>query len=349
MKNNTLASYLRIEDFFPNFTHQPGLGTGLGDYTFHPEFEKNGLFYTSHTEPGGSENPDFFYNDSIKVTLQWVVTEWKAENPKSSEFKGSYREIMRVNFVSGIHGMQELTFNRLAKKGDIDFGMLYIGLGDGGAVENGFPHIALHNGTRIWSSIIRIDPLGKNSENGKYGIPRDNPFVNEPSKRAELWAYGFRNPNKIFWHKDGRMFATEIGQANIEEINLINPCKFYGWPIREGSFKLNPYGNLSKVYALEAEDELEIQYPYLQFDHDEIAAIIGGHFMYDEEVETSRYILGNIVPGTVFIADFSAETPTVEKVNLTLDGEAIWHQDGCRLRSKIQWSILLHLHLADLG
>ena len=76
------------------------------------------------------------------MTLQWVLTEWKTENPGAATFSGTSRELFRVNMVTGIHGVQEITFNPLSKPGDEDYGMLYIGVGDGGSVENGYPFLA---------------------------------------------------------------------------------------------------------------------------------------------------------------------------------------------------------------
>jgi hypothetical protein len=52
---------------------------------------------------------------------------------------------------------------------------LYIGVGDGGAVENGYQFLA-HDKGKIWGTILRIDPGGRNSANGQYGIPQTNPF-----------------------------------------------------------------------------------------------------------------------------------------------------------------------------
>ena len=94
------------------------------------------------------------------MTLQWVLTEWKTENPGAATFSGTGRELFRVNMVTGIHGIQEITFNPLAKPGDKDYGMLYIGVGDGGCVEEGYPFLT-HSIEKIWGTILRIDPSGQ--------------------------------------------------------------------------------------------------------------------------------------------------------------------------------------------
>ncbi|MFN9944648.1 MAG: PQQ-dependent sugar dehydrogenase, partial [bacterium] len=103
---------------------------------------------------------------------------------------------------------------------------------------------------------------GKNSKNGKYGIPASNPFASQKEGR-EVYAYGFRNPNRLFWDEKGQLFATDIGQHSIEEINRIQAGGFYGWPIREGKFVVNPYGNFRNLYPLPKEEKNPSIYPLL--------------------------------------------------------------------------------------
>jgi cytochrome c2 len=142
MKKNKPIVYMDMAKLKPNFINKPGLGTGFGSFAFDPDFKKNGIFYTTHSESPGSGKADFSYADSIKVTLQWVLTEWKTNRLKATTFSGTSREILRVNMVTDIHGIQEITFNPLAKPGDKDYGMLYICVGEGGSAEAGYPFLA---------------------------------------------------------------------------------------------------------------------------------------------------------------------------------------------------------------
>ena len=228
IKESKAHVFLSLTDLEEHFISEPGLGTGFGSFAFHPDFQKNGLLYTTHSEPKETQAADFTFSDSIPRTLQWVVKEWKLDNPRSRTFSGTSRELMRIDFVTGIHGMQEIAFNPTVKKGDLDYGMLYICLGDGGSVQNGYKEVAYHNGSKVWSSILRIDPRGNTSTNGNYGIPKDNPFTAIDTKAKEVWAFGFRNPNKISWDASGNMFCSDIGHAQIEELNRITAGKFYG-------------------------------------------------------------------------------------------------------------------------
>ena len=278
LRNNEPHVYMDMAQLKPKFIDQPGLATGFGSFAFHPEFLKNGLLYTGHTEPAGTARADFHYADSIPVTLQWVVSEWKTDNPQATTFSGQSRELVRIDMVTGMHGVQEITFNPNAKRGDDDYGLLYIGIGDGACVQSGYPFL-VHTIEKPWGSIFRIDPNGNNSANKKYGIPRTNPFANQKNEKAlgEIYAFGFRNPHRITWTQAGKMLASNIGQAQIESVNLILPGHDYGWPIREGTFRINPIGDITKVYPLPADDaNYDITYPVAQYDHDEGAAISGG-------------------------------------------------------------------------
>lgn len=305
LKGNKFQEYLPIRELRPNIHFKTGLATGLGSYAFHPEFAENGIFYTGHSEKGIAAPADYAYPDSVKVFLQWVLTEWKAKDPKAEKFEGTSREMLRINFVTQIHGMQEVTFNPNAKKGDSDYGLLYIGIGDGGSAESGFAYICDHQGRDIWSSILRIDPAGNNSKNGKYGIPADNPFAGQDGKAQEIFAYGFRNPNRIFWDLQGRLLASDIGHKNVEEINRIEPGKFYGWPHREGTFVIDPYKDMDQVFALPEDDaKLGATYPLVQLDHDEIAAIIAGYVI-QKGPHRGKLLFGDVPSGRLLISDLS--------------------------------------------
>ncbi len=313
----------------PNFTPVPGLATGFGSFAFHPDFYSNGLLYTSHTEKPKSGVADFAYADSIKVTLQWVVTEWKMNDPKATALSGSSRELMRVNVVSPIHGMQELAFNPTAKKGSDDYGLLYIGIGDGGASENGYPFLCQSKRT-VWSSVLRIDPATHTSRNGQYGIPKTNPFArdSDPTTVREVYCRGFRNPNRLSWTPDGKLLITDIGHANIEEINLAVAGADYGWPNREGTFVINPGARMDQVYTRPgSETPARYVYPVAQYDHDEGKAISGGFVYSGAAIPQLRgqYVFGDVVSGRIYGVDASQLTlgkqAPIAEFKFAIDGQ----------------------------
>jgi mono/diheme cytochrome c family protein len=320
--------YLDMVKEKPKFIHKPGLATGFGSFAFHPEFDSNGLLYTTHVESPGSGAADFDYNDSIKVTLQWVLSEWKTENPDAFPFEGTSRELFRVNMVGSFHGVQEITFNPLAKRGEEDYGLLYIGIGDGASVELGYPFL-VRNEDKIWGSILRIDPAGKNSNNGKYGIPASNPFArsNNPEAVKERYAFGFRNPHRITWTRKGQMLASNIGHHNIESLYMILPGHDYGWPIREGTFVINADENMSNIFSPPTMEDKTITYPIAQYDHDEGNAISGGFEYWGSSLPElkNKIIFGDIVKGRIFYIESDGiqlgKQSTIKEMKVSLGGK----------------------------
>lgn len=338
LKNNKPTVYMDMVKLKPKFIDEPGLATGFGSFVFHPGFETNGLLYTTHTEAPGSGKADNHFPDSIEVAMQWVLTEWKIANPANDVLTGTDRELLRLNMVTGAHGVQEITFNPLSNPGSPDYGLLYIGIGDGASVQVGYPFLT-HSKETLLGSILRIDPLGNNSANGKYGIPPQNPFVHEKDTKTqrEIYAYGFRNPHRITWTLSGEMLACHIGQANIEAIDLISPGLDYGWPIREGSFVFNPYGDLNNIYRLPANDSInKITYPIAQYDHDEGNAISGGYEYSGTTIPLlkNKFLFGDIPSGRLFYIntfDIHAGKPvTIKEWKVALNGVATTLKELCK-------------------
>lgn len=326
--DTTVHTYLDLKVEMEDFIDNPGWGTGLGSFAFHPEFDSNGLLYTTHTEPSRTAKADFAIHDSIPTRMQAILTEWKIDDPTSKKFSGKKRELLRADMVTQAHGFQEVTFNPTAKKGDLDYGLLYLGIGDGGAALAGYSFLC-DNAGKLWSSIIRIDPLASDGRNGTYGIPKDNPFVNEPDKLDEIWCYGFRNAHRISWDENGsgRMFASNIGQHSLEEVNLIEKGANYGWPHREGTFLFDENANTEIVYPLPADDS-GYTYPVIQFDHDEGNAVSGGFVYAGTKIPllNNKYIFGDIPRGTLFYSEVSemiqGKQAPIYKFGLELKGKA---------------------------
>jgi glucose/arabinose dehydrogenase len=320
--------FLDMPKVRPAFIREPGMATGFGSFAFHPDFLNNGLLYTTHAETLGSGKADFSY-DGI-YALQWVLTEWKLA-PGQPPANGTSREVLRIDMPTDIHGVQEIAFNKAAKRGDADYGLLYIGIGDGGSASVGKPLVSPQP-DRIWGSIIRIDPLGTNSKNGRYGIPANNPFVNSSGSKdvPEIYAYGFRNPHKFSWTKSGKLFVTNIGERSIESVNAIEPGHFYGWPIREGTFWERFYNRSGLTYPLPADDSAyHVTYPVAQFDHDEGTAICGG-FEYKGSLVKDlkgKYVFGDIGSGTLFFIYMNEIKPgsqaTIHKWSLTKNHQPV--------------------------
>ncbi|MEO6684390.1 MAG: PQQ-dependent sugar dehydrogenase [Dyadobacter sp.] len=322
IENNKAEVFLDIRNKIDKYVNTPGLGTGLGSFAFHPDYLNNGLIYITHTEEPTGKKADYAYSDSIKVALQWVVSEWKIKDVKSKIFEGTRRELLRINVPGVVHGTQDINFIPGIGKDDPDYGMLYIGTGDGGSTIGKHPEIT-HTLNSLLGTIIRINPLGSNSKNGNYGIPADNPFVNNPDPETfkEIYAFGFRNPHRISWDlAHGKiMFSAEVGESNFEEVNVIVKGGDYGWNTREGSFGISP-SDLKNVYKINKSEKDNFIKPFAAYDHKDGNAISGG-YVYEGNLAAlkDKYIFGDIVNGRIFCININKELSdsTVYEINIT--------------------------------
>ena len=107
-------------------------------------------------------------------------------------------------------------------------GMLYLGIGDNYSDEKA------QSLDTLLGKIIRIDVRGA-TPGQPYRIPPDNPFVDNPDARPEIWAYGLRNPWRMDFAPDGRLFIADVGYRKYEEISLAAAGANLGWPMCEGS------------------------------------------------------------------------------------------------------------------
>ena len=210
---------------------------GLLGLAFDPEFDHNGLLYTFTTEDP-TAHPDFTTQPGITPAGgQTVISQWRVLDRTAEHLMvdpSSRRVLMRVDKPQFNHNGGELAFG--------PDGMLYIALGDGGnADDQGDGHVAGGNAQslapgNVLGKVLRINPHGRNSANGQYGVPRTNPFVGRAGA-DEIWAYGFRNPYRFsFDASSGRLLAGDVGQNDIEEVDVVRPGQNYGWPIKEGTF-----------------------------------------------------------------------------------------------------------------
>ena len=107
-------------------------------------------------------------------------------------------------------------------------GMLYLGIGENYLSQKAQALDSLQG------KIIRIDVRGATSEQA-YRVPSDNPFVDNPEARPEIWAYGLRNPWRMDFASDGRMFIADVGGQTQEEVSIAAVGDNLGWPLCEGA------------------------------------------------------------------------------------------------------------------
>ncbi len=111
-------------------------------------------------------------------------------------------------------------------------GMLYLGLGDGGAANDPLGHG--QNTDTLLGSIIRID-VRESTAARPYRIPTDNPFLGRAGFRPEIWAFGLRNPWRMAFDREtGDLWVGDVGQDRFEEIVLVRAGENHGWNVFEG-------------------------------------------------------------------------------------------------------------------
>jgi glucose/arabinose dehydrogenase len=129
---------------------------------------------------------------------------------------------------------------------------LWIAVGDGGG--GGDPERAGQDLNQLLGKILRIDPTP--SGDRAYSIPADNPFADGVGGRAEIWAWGLRNPWRFEVDEPGnRVVIADVGQNEIEEVNVVAlsaRAPNFGWNLREGSRAYNegakPDGSIDPVF-----------------------------------------------------------------------------------------------------
>ncbi|MEU9556376.1 PQQ-dependent sugar dehydrogenase [Streptomyces fumanus] len=114
-------------------------------------------------------------------------------------------------------------------------GNLYWSIGDGGG--SGDPLRAGQRLDTLLGKILRID-VGRACAPLAYCVPEDNPFVDTPGARPEIWLYGLRNPWRFsFDAADGSLWIGDVGQGHWEEIDHLAPGRGganLGWSCYEG-------------------------------------------------------------------------------------------------------------------
>ncbi|PHX73106.1 MAG: hypothetical protein CK521_00530 [Acidimicrobium sp.] len=137
--------------------------------------------------------------------------------------------------------------------------MLYIGTGDGGSADD--PERRALDKSELLGKILRISP-----RDSGYGIPSDNPFVDTPNARGEIWSIGLRNPWRFNFDVFGNIWIADVGQNKWEEVNASQGTpttpggkgKSFGWSAYEGSHAFNTDvdspGAVTPVFEYEHKD-----------------------------------------------------------------------------------------------
>ena len=328
-----------------------GFANGFIAFQFDPDYRRNGKFYTIHLEEPaapGSVVPDATsvpglnlagYTPTPPITTpgsierEAIVIEWTDTNVSNATFEGSARELMRLQLNTRIHPMGDLIFNPTARPGDTEWRVLYIGCGDGGSGER---RTAMRQNPQrldtLVGKILRIVPdlslhtdTSTVSENGRYRIPRDNPFASTAGARREIWAYGLRNPHRLTWDVDpadranNHLLAASIGLHAWETVYVVHKGANYGYSEREGNEVLQgPDNTMAKLPPV---DEIPVRisdtvthgavvptYPVIEYPHTAAGGdAIAGGFVYRGKALPAlrgKFIFADISTGRIWYADY---------------------------------------------
>jgi glucose/arabinose dehydrogenase len=191
---------------------------GLLDVAVDPGFGAGGFLYLFQTKPGGGGcgAGGGRTNQVVRVTMA----------ADGSVDPGSLVEIIAGLRADG--GNHDGGGLRIGPDG-----MLYVGAGDTGIGDNqGGPGSSTNPFSQDLGAregkILRVALDG--------AVPPDNPFAGEPGHRGEIFAYGFRNPWRFgFDPTTGRLWAGDVGDGTVEEIDVVVSGGNYGWPRCEGT------------------------------------------------------------------------------------------------------------------
>ena len=288
---------------------------GFLGLAFDPDFRHNRLLYT-FTSEDPTAPADFTTQPGVAPDGgQAVVTEWKVKNRRAGHITvdpASRRVLMRIDKPQFNHNGGDLAFG--------PDGLLYISIGDGGMADDEGPgHVPGGNAQslaagNVLGKILRIDPHGNDSANGAYGVPDDNPFVGRAGA-DEIYAYGFRNPYRFSFDDRGRLIVGEVGQNDIEEVDVVTAGGNYGWPVKEGTFLFDNGGplGLGSVTANSPGSPAGLIDPVAQYDHTapggvrcvpgappsacQGIAVVGGYVAERVDGLEGRYVFGDYSRG----------------------------------------------------
>ena len=224
---------------------------GFSAIAFHPEFlmrERPGFgkFYVVVAEKARSAMPDFIPQFGFGLeTHQDVLYEYQTDFPYAANFKGKRREVIRFSQPGREHNVSSITFD--------PYGHLFLAVGDGSemAVDNRSTSKNASSLSNAYGKTLRIDPMGRNSVNGKYGIPKTNPFQLVSDALPELWTFGLRAPHSLSFDPFlQNLCIGDSGENGIEKVNISGyGGEHFGWDLLHGSglFSLVSSSQLAEV------------------------------------------------------------------------------------------------------
>jgi glucose/arabinose dehydrogenase len=213
---------------------------GLLSVAFHPRYRSNGFFFVNYTDREGD----------TRVERYRVSGDGTRADPAFA------RLVLRVDQPYSNHNGGHILFGPDS--------MLYIGMGDGGS--GGDPHGYGQDRRALLGKLLRIDV----DRGDPYAIPPGNPFAGRRDMRPEIWAWGLRNPWRMWFDRTGGwLYIADVGQNEWEEVHVERadaPGLNYGWNVMEGRH----------CFRTRSCDRRGLSLPPLEYGHDEGCSVTGG-------------------------------------------------------------------------
>ena len=241
---------------------------GLLGLAFHHDFETNGRFFVNYTDLAGDT-----------VVAEFALSEDDSDRADPS----SESIIMTIEQPRSNHNGGDIAFG--------PDGYLWIATGDGGGA--GDPERNGQNRETLLGKLLRIDV----DSGSTYTIPPDNPFVDDPDARQEIWALGLRNPWRFSFDRvTGDLFVGDVGQGMWEEINFETRTdpggRNYGWNTMEGS----------QCFQVDSCSTDGLTQPIAEYSHDFGCSVTGGYVYRGIRFPALRglYLYGDYCSGTIW-------------------------------------------------
>ncbi|MBX9788222.1 MAG: PQQ-dependent sugar dehydrogenase [Pirellulales bacterium] len=261
-----VSSYFAT-DKFETYFELPG--RLLYSLVFHPDFASNGFVYLFSNGPTGAA-------ERTNRVARYSV-------PSGEHRLAPDSEQIIVEWRSMGHDGGDLVFGT--------DGMLYITTGDGTSDSDTWD-----SGQTIddlLGSVLRID-VDHPGAAAPYTVPADNPFVNAPGARGEIWAYGLRNPWRMCVDRQtGHLWVGNNGQDLWETAHLVRRGDNFGWSVYEGN---HPF------YFGRRRGPTPLVPPTIEHHHAEFRSLTGGDVYYGEQFPelAGAYLYGDYSSGRIW-------------------------------------------------
>ena len=271
------GSLLRFnqDDATPNLEEFLTIDEIIYGVAFDPDFKKNGFMYV------GCNGQSKVLNKICTKVLRYHL------DPRENYRCDPESRHVVIEWASNGHNGGDLVFGKDQ--------MLYVSAGDGTSDSD-----ANHAGqdlSTLPGSMLRID-VSDGDSGQLYSVPRDNPFLDVPDARPEIWAYGLRNPWRITTDAvTGDLWAGINGQDLWETAQVVRRGENYGWSITEGSHPFQPQRERGPTPIVK---------PTIEHPHSEARSLTGGHVYYGSKHDALKghYVYGDYATGMIWAAKY---------------------------------------------